>query len=45
MEWDYKTKVLGYTFTGDVTPGKHQFDLTVTDNKNNVAHYAAEFYR
>jgi murein DD-endopeptidase MepM/ murein hydrolase activator NlpD len=45
MEWDYKTKVLGYTFTSDVTPGKHQFDLAVTDNKNNVAHYTATFYR
>jgi murein DD-endopeptidase MepM/ murein hydrolase activator NlpD len=45
MEWDYKTKVLGYTFTSDINPGKHQFDLTVTDNKNNVAHYAAEFYK
>jgi murein DD-endopeptidase MepM/ murein hydrolase activator NlpD len=45
MEWDYKTKVLGYAFTNDITPGKHQFDLTVTDNKDNVAHYTAAFYR
>jgi len=46
MEWDYKTKVLSYSFSnGDITPGKHQFDLMVTDNKNNVAHYTAEFYR
>ena len=45
MEWDFKTHVLSYTFTNDVKPGKHQFDLTVTDNKDNVTHYAAGFIR
>jgi len=45
MEWDYKTHVLSYTFTNDVAHGKHVFDLTVTDNKDNIAHYAASFYR
>jgi len=45
MEWDYKTKILSYTFNGNITVGKHIFDLTVSDNKNNNAHYTAAFYR
>jgi hypothetical protein len=45
MEWDYKTHILSYTFTGNITPGKHQFDLTVTDQKDNVARYTAGFSR
>jgi murein DD-endopeptidase MepM/ murein hydrolase activator NlpD len=45
MEWDYKTKVLSYTFDKDVTPGKHIFELTVSDNKDNISKYTADFYR
>ena len=45
MEWDYKTRVLSYKFDSDITPGKHIFDLTVIDNKDNVAHFNANFTR
>jgi len=45
MEWDYKTHILRYTFTADVAPGKHTFDLTVIDNKDNTSHFTAEFYK
>jgi hypothetical protein len=45
MEWDYKTKILSYTFNGDIAAGKHIFDLTVSDNKNNISHFTADFYR
>jgi murein DD-endopeptidase MepM/ murein hydrolase activator NlpD len=45
MEWGFKTKVLSYTFNGPILSGKHNFELLVTDNKDNVARYAAEFYR
>ena len=46
MEWDFKTKILSYTFTGDIAAGKkHTFELTVVDNKNNSSQYTADFYR
>jgi len=45
VEWDYKTKVLSYTFDNSVTSGKHIFDLTVTDNKENISQFSATFYR
>ncbi|MDR3694713.1 M23 family metallopeptidase [Mucilaginibacter sp.] len=45
MEWDYKTHILHYTFTADITPGKHSFDLTVIDNKDNTSHFKADFYK
>lgn len=45
MEWDYKTKVLSYTFSTDIAAGKHTFELNVSDNKNNNAHFTANFYR
>ncbi|NCD68474.1 M23 family metallopeptidase [Mucilaginibacter agri] len=45
MEWDFKTKVLNYTFDTSITPGKHTLELTVTDNKDNAATYTADFYR
>jgi Peptidase family M23 len=44
MEWDYKSKILSYTFNGDIA-GKHIFELTVTDNKDNISHFTADFYR
>ncbi|SDD64510.1 Peptidase family M23 [Mucilaginibacter pineti] len=45
MEHDYKSKILSYTFSGDIGPGKHVFKLTIGDNKNNFADFTAEFYR
>lgn len=45
MKWDYKTKILSYTFDDSVAPGKHTFELTVTDQVNNAATFKADFYR
>jgi len=45
MEWDYKTWILSYTFNENIAPGKHIFDLVVTDNKDNSSHFTADFYR
>jgi murein DD-endopeptidase MepM/ murein hydrolase activator NlpD len=46
MQWDYKTKILSYTFdNGIIVPGKHTFELTVTDNKDNISKFKADFYR
>jgi len=45
MEWDYKTHVLSYSFDHTLSPGKHQFELTVTDFKDNIAHFTANFIR
>jgi len=43
MGWDYKTRVLSYKFDNTTTPGKHIFELTVTDNKDNISRYKATF--
>lgn len=45
MEWDYKTKILSYKFDTNITHGKHIFDLTVTDNKDNISQFTAYFFR
>jgi hypothetical protein len=45
MEWDYKTKVLSYTFNNDIAAGKHIFELMVIDNKDNSSHFTADFYK
>jgi murein DD-endopeptidase MepM/ murein hydrolase activator NlpD len=45
MEWDFKTKILSYTFDDELPPGKHKFELVVTDNVNNMARYSADFNR
>jgi hypothetical protein len=45
MVWDYKTKVLSYTFDNSITRGKHMFDLTVTDNKDNISQFNAYFFK
>jgi len=45
VERDYKTKILSYTFTPDIANGKHIFELTVTDNKNNISYFTAAFNR
>ena len=44
-EWDYKTKVLSYKFDKDISRGKHIFDLTVTDNKDNISQFSAYFFK
>jgi len=45
MEWAYKTKILSYTFNNDIAPGKHTFELVVSDSKNNVTTFTADFNR
>ena len=45
MEWDFKTKILSYTFTSGLLAGKHIFNLTVSDMKDNTSTYKADFYR
>jgi hypothetical protein len=45
MVWDFKSRILSYTFTNDIAAGKHLFELTVIDNKDNTAHFNADFYR
>ncbi len=45
MEWDYKTRILSYTFDGSVAAGKHIFDLMVTDNKDNISQFTAYFFK
>jgi hypothetical protein len=45
MEWDYKTKILSYSFNADIAAGKHIFELTVTDSKNNSKYFTAAFNR
>jgi len=42
---DYKTRVYKYTFEDTITAGKHVFNLTVIDNKDNVSQYTATFTR
>ncbi|MBB3967550.1 M23 family metallopeptidase [Mucilaginibacter phyllosphaerae] len=45
VEWDYKTKVLSYTFDDSIAAGRHKFEFTVTDIKNNATTFTAEFNR
>ncbi|WP_448697291.1 M23 family metallopeptidase [Mucilaginibacter sp. AW1-3] len=45
LEYDYKTKVLIYTFDESIALGKHIFNLSVADNKNNLSQFTANFYR
>jgi hypothetical protein len=45
MEWDFKTKILSYTFNNDIAAGKHTFELAVSDNKDNNSHFIADFYK
>ena len=45
MAWDYKTRILSYTFDSTIAAGKHIFELTVGDNKDNKSQFTAEFYR
>ena len=43
MDWDYKTRVLSYKYDNTIAPGKHIFELTVTDNKDNISRFKANF--
>ena len=45
MQWDYKSKILSYTFDDSIPHGKHTFELTVTDHKDNSSTFKADFYR
>jgi murein DD-endopeptidase MepM/ murein hydrolase activator NlpD len=45
MEWDYKSRILSYTFDDSIAPGRHKFELAVGDAKNNFSQYIAEFTR
>ena len=45
MKWDYKTRILSYTFDNSITAAKHTFELTVTDAVNNASTFKADFYR
>jgi hypothetical protein len=45
MQFEYKNAMLFYEFDEHVTPGKHTFQLDVTDGKNNVRTYKAVFIR
>ncbi|OOQ58195.1 M23 family metallopeptidase [Mucilaginibacter pedocola] len=45
VERSYKTKILSYNFTNDIAPGKHTFEFTVVDAKNNSSTFTAEFTR
>lgn len=45
VEHDYKSKLFIYTFGPEISRGKHTFEFTATDFKNNVSQFTAEFYR
>ncbi|QJD94707.1 M23 family metallopeptidase [Mucilaginibacter robiniae] len=45
VEQDYKTRIYKHTFDDALAKGKHTFEFTVTDNKDNTKTYTAEFYR
>lgn len=45
MEYDQKTATLWHTFHEQTPPGKHAFQLVVTDMKMNTSSYSANFYR
>lgn len=45
MQFEYKNAMLFYEFDEHVAPGKHTFQLDVTDGKNNVRTYTATFVR
>jgi hypothetical protein len=45
MQFEYKNAMLFYEFDEHVASGKHTFQVDVTDGKNNVRTYKAEFVR
>lgn len=45
MNYDQKYQLLSYYWDEYCKPGKHLFELEVSDNKNNISHYKANFSR
>jgi len=45
MTYSPKYQLLKHTFNNQLSKGKHTFELTVNDNKDNTAHYKADFYK
>lgn len=44
-EYEYKKNLLFYTFEDDIQPGKHTFNIEVTDDKSNSASWGCTFVR
>ncbi|WP_295767101.1 M23 family metallopeptidase [uncultured Mucilaginibacter sp.] len=40
---DYRTRIYRYTFDESVSAGKHEFEVTATDAKDNVSQYRVTF--
>ncbi|RYG19414.1 MAG: M23 family metallopeptidase, partial [Chitinophagaceae bacterium] len=45
MEFDAKTASLWHSFDEQTQSGKHNFELLVSDMKDNIKRYAIEFYK
>jgi hypothetical protein len=45
VEHNYKSKMFIYTFDASISRGRHTFELTATDYKNNVSQFTADFLR
>ncbi|MFD1255179.1 M23 family metallopeptidase [Mucilaginibacter terrae] len=45
LQQDYKTRIFRYIFDQSIAAGKHAFELTATDNKDNTSQYTAQFNR
>lgn len=45
MEFDAKTASLWHAFDEQTTTGKHNFELVVTDMKDNTKRYTVDFFR
>ncbi|WP_158824862.1 M23 family metallopeptidase [Mucilaginibacter lacusdianchii] len=45
LQQDYRTRILKYIFDNTIQPGRHTLEFVVTDQKDNVSRYTAEFNR
>lgn len=45
MEYEPKKELLFYEFDEHIAKGKHTFQIDVTDGKNNVRTYKADFVK
>ncbi|UEG51964.1 M23 family metallopeptidase [Mucilaginibacter daejeonensis] len=45
LQQDYRTRIFRHNFEDGLAAGKHIFEVTVVDNKDNSRQYTAEFYR
>ena len=45
FEYEAKQDLLFYTFDDKIQPGKHKFEIQVTDDKQNTARWSCEFVR